>query len=62
MTVKRYFAFIPGTRDPEGQIYEDYLPTTGEGKKKVNYLFGPIEIQNETLDECLTKFKDKVSS
>jgi len=56
---KRYFVFIPGLRGLEGQILNE-LPTTGEGTKKVNYLFGPELIDDETLDECIFKFKDRI--
>lgn len=59
--IKRYFVFAKDLRGPEGQIFHDYLPTTGEGKKKDEYLFGPVEIQDETLNECVLKFKDKLA-
>lgn len=56
---KRYFVFTAGLRGPEGQILNE-MPSTGEGAKKVNYLFGPELITHETLDECIFKFKDKL--
>jgi len=59
--IKRYFVFIKGMREPEGQIFHEYLPMTGEGKKKFDCLFGPVEIQDETLDECVSKFKHKLT-
>lgn len=59
---KRYFAFVAGLRGAEGQIFDE-MPFTGEGAKKVTYLFGPVVIDaSETLDDCILKFKDKLDA
>lgn len=58
---KRYFVFLQGMREPEGQIIYGF-PHSGEGQKIVKYLFGPVEIQDETLSECIEKYNDKLPS
>lgn len=59
--MKRYFVVIPGLRGPEGQIWHE-LPQTGEGKKTVKCLFGPIEISaSETIDSLMEGYRDKLA-
>lgn len=59
--MKRYFVIIPGLRGPEGQIWHE-LPHSGEGKKSVKCLFGPIEISaSETIDSLMEGYRDKLA-
>jgi hypothetical protein len=56
---KQYFAFIPGLRGPEGQIFNE-IPVSGNGKRTQTYLFGPVEVADEKLDSLILKFKDQL--
>jgi hypothetical protein len=58
---KRYFAFNQGLRGPEGQTFAE-IPVNGNGKPQQSYLFGPVEVGSESLDELILKFKDKLSN